>query len=61
MIGGFLGRGVFTLSDGKLTTENPKGRAAVTLYEDDGKQLLKVDATLLPHQQRYRAELTPAK
>ena len=59
-IGVLLGRGQLTASGGKLISETPRARATYTLYEADGKRMLRVDGTL-ENKVPFSGQLSPAK
>ena len=59
-IGTLLGGGKLTLSNGTMTTETQRASATFTLYEGEGKRVLKVDGTLKTGV-TFEAWLTPAK
>ncbi len=59
-IGAWLGSGTLILENGKLVTKSQPdmGSATFTLYESDGKHMLKVQGTTKTDR-RQAAELTP--
>jgi hypothetical protein len=60
-IGVFQGSGTLRLSQGQLYLEGARGgRATFTLYADDGRRLLRVDAVARDGQ-RLTADLTPKR
>ena len=59
-IGIFQGRGTFTLIDGKLRTETDRGLALLTLYEEGGRRMLKVEGTTNDGV-KYSANLDPSQ
>jgi hypothetical protein len=59
-IGIFQGQGTFTLIDGKLKTETERGWTIATLYEEDGRRMLKVEGAAKDGVQ-YSADLAPTK
>jgi len=59
IIGLFLGKGTFTLIEGKLRAETGLGWAIVTLYEEDGRRMLKVEGA--KNLVTYSADLFPTE
>jgi len=59
-IGIFQGRGTFMLIDGKLRTETDRGLALLTLYEESGRRMLKVEGTTNDGV-KYSANLDPSQ
>ena len=59
-IGIMQGQGTFTLADGKLRSESEQGRIVVTLYEEGGKRVLKVEGATKEGTE-YSADLEPSK
>jgi len=59
-IGIMQGQGTFTLADGKLRSETEQGRIVVTLYEEGGRRMLKVEGATNDGTQ-YSADLEPTK
>ena len=59
-IGIFQGQGAFTLIDGKLRTETDKGSAILTLYEERGRRMLKVEGATNDGV-KYSANLDPSE
>jgi hypothetical protein len=59
-IGIFHGKGTFTIVDGKLRAGTDRGSAIITLYEDGGRRMLKVEGATKDGTQ-YSADLTPTK
>lgn len=60
IIGIFHGQGTFTLTDGKLRTDTDRGWGLVTLYEERGRRMLKVEGETKDGV-KYTAELDPIK
>ena len=59
-IGIFQGQGTFTLIDGKLSAETERGSTIATLYEEDGRRMLRVEWATKDRVQ-YSADLAPTK
>jgi len=59
-IGIMQGQGTFTIADGKLRAETERGWGLVTLYEEGGRRMLKVEGATKDGM-RYSADLDPAK
>lgn len=59
-IGIMQGQGTFTLADGKLRSETEQGRIVVTLYEEGGRRMLKVEGATKEGTE-YSADLEPTK
>lgn len=59
-IGIMHGEGTFTLSDGKLRSETDRGWIVATLYEENGRRMLKVEAAT-KEGSPYSADLGPMK
>lgn len=60
IIGIFHGQGTFTLIDGKLRAETNRGWALVTLYEEGGRKMLKVEGATKDGA-NYTADLDPIR
>ena len=60
MIGIFHGNGTLTLVDGKLRAETERGWGMVTLYEEGGGRILKLEGATKDGTQ-YSANLDPSK
>ncbi len=59
-IGVLSGRGQFTLAGGKLTVTTDRGTATGSLWESDGKRMLRVTG-VQDDGKDYAAELTPSR
>ena len=59
-IGAILGGGRLTDSNGQLTSATDRASSTLTLYEGDGKRVLKIDGTL-KNGVTFSGWLTPAK
>lgn len=59
-IGLLSGEGTFTLKDGKLTFRSEKFTIDATLFEADGKRMLKAEG-IASDGMGYNSELTPAR
>jgi hypothetical protein len=59
-IGIFQGQGPLALIDGKLRTETDKGLALLTLYEERGRRMLKVEGATNDGV-KYSANLDPSE
>jgi hypothetical protein len=59
-IGIMHGEGTFTLTDGKLRSESDRGWIVATLYEEEGRRMLRVQAETKEGTQ-YSADLGPTK
>ena len=59
-IGIFHGKGTLTLIDGKLRAETERGWAMITLYEEGGRRMLRVEGATKEGTE-YSADLTPTK
>jgi len=59
-IGAVLGGGRLTVSNGQLVSETERARSTLTLYEGEGKRVLKIDGTL-KNGVTFSGWLTPGK
>jgi len=59
MMGVYAGSGTLALQDGRLTTQGEDGTATYTLYESDGKRVLRLEGTVKPGRP-VSANLTPS-
>jgi len=59
-IGAILGGGRLTVSNGQLTTQTERASSTLTLYEGDGRRVLKIDGTLR-NGVMFSGLLTPAR
>ena len=59
-IGAILGGGRLTVSNGQLTTQTERASSTLTLYEGEGRRVLKMDGTLR-NGVTFSGWLTPAR
>ncbi len=58
--GTFKSKGAFQLIEGRLKTESERGSGTYTLFEDEGKRILRLEA-ITDRGIRHSGTLTPAK
>ena len=58
--GTFTSKGTFQLIEGRLKSESERGIGTYTLYEDEGKRILRLEART-SRGIRHSGNLTPAK